>query len=247
MGRARQAASRITPLIRGPGGRSVRAPRTANGVHAELHRVARLSRRGQETASRAPRRARPRVRSAKLVIDRGHAGTRHAPPILCLKLGRGRHDQRDRSAFGRVVPPAVPALALTAEKIPFLVDVVMEGVADLLAQTMTAGSVTMAACPGVAVTVPAASRAACLWATPARPARPLPGVTGGRIRLLVTRNPPWPSGRDVVDARVRHRAAMTAHRGRESRRRADGDRHRHDPSNPICDRSPHVALAGHHQ
>ena len=96
-------------------------------MHSKLHRVAWLVRRRHE-APRSRRRARPRIRPAKLVVERHHPRTRHTPRILGHKLGRGGHHERHRPSNGRVVPAAVPTLALAAEEVSLFDRVMLEGV-----------------------------------------------------------------------------------------------------------------------
>ncbi|MFN9954071.1 MAG: hypothetical protein ACK55I_13305, partial [bacterium] len=69
---------------------SVGAPRAADGVHAKLHRIARLIGGRHESAAAVARHAaRSGIGPAKLVVDRHHSRARHAPAVLGLEL-RGR-------------------------------------------------------------------------------------------------------------------------------------------------------------
>ena len=62
------------------------------------------------------------------MIDRCYPRTRYAPAVLRLELRRRRHHERDRTAFGGVIPGAVPALALAAEEVPLFDRVVIDPV-----------------------------------------------------------------------------------------------------------------------
>ena len=169
----------------------IRAPRTADGVHTELHRVARLVRRGHESTGPG-HCAGPRIWSAELVIERHHARTRHAPRVFRHEFGGRWHHQRHRSAHGRVIPGTVPTLPLAAKKIPLLDRVVLEGVmAIAIADARSAPWWT--ACP----TAPGRR------AGPAGRARDMLGAA----RLSVTMSPSRHRGR--------HDPGGDDHRGRE--------------------------------
>ena len=107
---------------------SVPVPRTANGIHAKLDSVARLVWGGHEPAPATSHSAGAGIWSAKLVIDRCDPRTRYAPTILGLELRRWRHHERNRTAFGRVIPAAVPALALAAEEVSLFDGIVIDPV-----------------------------------------------------------------------------------------------------------------------